>query len=66
MAKFTLEINCDNAAFEDDLTPELALLIYKTAETIAQFNLLSDDIQEVSKRIYDTNGNAVGHWKFEK
>lgn len=61
--KFTLTINCDNAAFKDDKDPaddlyacldELARLL-----RVAAMNVESGS---VSRQLHDANGNACGRF----
>ena len=52
--KFTVEIECDNAAFADEPYEELARILRE----------LADDIEEscsASHPLRDINGNRVGH-----
>jgi len=55
--KFTLSIDCSNAAFED-LNEELRSLLAK----------VGDDIEggATSGPIRDSNGNRVGTWQFTR
>lgn len=65
--KFTLTINCDNAAFKDNKNPdddlyarldELARLL-----RIAAMNVESGS---VSRQLHDANGNACGRFDLEE
>jgi hypothetical protein len=53
--KFTLEIDCDNAAFEDEMASEIARILRTTAKRVADGE---DDM-----RLRDVNGNTVGYAK---
>jgi hypothetical protein len=57
MAKFTLAINTDNAAFADGETlEEVARILFDLASDICEDNATSGTL-------YDSNGNAVGTWR---
>ena len=56
--RIIITIDTTNAVFDDDLTGEEARIL----------RALADDIEGgfcISSRIYDANGNAVGHVKYE-
>lgn len=54
--KFTLEINMDNAAFDEDFgTPEVARILTETAVYLTKFELISWPFT-----VRDSNGNTVG------
>lgn len=53
MRKLTIEINLDNAAFEEDEKPEVAKILRNYAEIIADGN-------SINRNLFDTNGNRVG------
>lgn len=53
---FKLEINCDNAAFDDDPLVELMRIMEDVAERL-------DDGQD-NGTCRDTNGNEVGSWAY--
>lgn len=61
MAKFTLTIDTDNAAFEDaDRNTELARILRKTAKALEDYpNFLAGNVR-------DLNGNTVGRWELKK
>ena len=53
---FTLEINCDNAAFEDNgIDSELKWIADRIGQRIAD--------RENEGNVYDSNGNKVGTFK---
>lgn len=52
--KYTIEINCDNDAFGDDPTPEVARILHKLADQIETCAVLDGHI------LRDANGNRVG------
>ena len=55
---FTLKIETDNAAFEDELRgPELARILRAVADRLADLGSLED-----RGALYDSNGNNVGNW----
>lgn len=61
---FSLEINTNNAAFDDEnLGPEVARILSGVAERLAAGDL--DGIYALSgdSPLYDYNGNRVGSWK---
>ena len=55
--KFTLDIDCENAAFEDNPNIEIARILEKLA-----INLRGDAAWKVGDtiRLRDINGNSVG------
>jgi hypothetical protein len=55
--KFSLEIECENAAFADEPASEIAAILRKAAFEVERGN---DDF-----KLYDMNGNAVGRAKTE-
>ena len=64
MVKFTLSIECDNAAFDgSDAGPELARILLSLARDVAadlRFN------GRDSGRLRDGNGNVVGAWSYKR
>ena len=52
MTKFTLEIECDNAAFDDDQSGEIARMLEQAAKNVRD--------GYVSYSLSDANGNRVG------
>jgi hypothetical protein len=52
--KFTLEIHCDNEAFQDDPCPAIANILNGVAER------MHDGEYNYSLTLFDRNGNAVG------
>jgi len=56
--KLTIEINLDNAAFEDD-PDELSRILRRFEKE--HIDTLWDFRD--SGRLFDINGNAVGHWE---
>ncbi len=58
MAKtFTLEMDCDNAAFEGDPAPEAVRILRAIADKI-------EAGAADNGRVSDVNGNAIGRWYF--
>ncbi len=59
--KFTLTIQCDNAAFEDaGLGIELGDILHRVRMQVVRF--IPEDAPD-DRAILDTNGNRVGQWK---
>lgn len=56
--RFVVEINCDNAAFEDDPACEVANMLRKVARAVEK-----DGSQ--GGKLADSNGNTCGHFKYE-
>lgn len=54
--KFTLEIECDNAAFDDDATVEIARILRKLAKEMTG----GAEYFESHWTLRDVNGNRVG------
>ena len=54
-SNFTLNIDCENLAFEDDAAPELARLLREIADRIESGSMAGN--------IRDINGNRVGSFK---
>lgn len=57
--KFTVEIECDNTAFENKLRGEVARILNQI-----EIELEFGNREEIS--LYDYNGNRVGVAKFEE
>lgn len=53
--KFTMRVNCDNAAFAEDPNGELARILREVARQVEEDGRSSNSIR-------DLNGNLVGHW----
>ena len=53
---YTIDINCDNAAFENNQGGEVVRILYKLAGRIEGM----DDLEGESIRLIDANGNCVG------
>ncbi len=56
MSKFTVAINTDNAAFNDDQEKEVARILFELTAKIRDEGLVSNQII----RLKDANGNRVG------
>lgn len=54
--KFTLEFNCDNGAFEDDVLGESAAVL---AAVVRRLRTTEDR----RGSLYDANGNNIGTWR---
>jgi len=63
MAKFKIEISTDNAAFDGDPGNELAFILRKIADAVADGMSPKDYF---TKPVRDTNGNTVGKYSFIK
>jgi hypothetical protein len=61
MSKLVIEIEMDGAAFEDDATSETQKCLRRVVRDIGQ--ALSWNRHE--RLILDSNGNAVGFWRYE-
>lgn len=57
LMRFTLTINCDNAAFEESPHQEVAVILENAASRVR----VSGDS---GGTLFDTNGNAVGEFTF--
>jgi hypothetical protein len=57
MPRFQLQLNTDNAAFEDDSRGELARILRKTADHVEGGGEI-----EFFQTIFDLNGNDVGRF----
>lgn len=55
---FKLEIETDNAAFEEDPAPELRRLLFVVAEHV--------HAGRKDGKVQDVNGNTVGAWSIEE
>ena len=58
MARFTMEVCIDNAAFEDG--GELPFILVRVASSDAV-----EELEHGTRSISDSNGNAVGSWTIE-
>jgi hypothetical protein len=56
--KFTIQIDCDNAAFEDDIGTELSRILRGVAA-----NVESSDIRPSKVPVRDANGNTCGWYQ---
>lgn len=61
MGQFTIQIETDNAAFEDDnLCPEIGRILNHVAKKLSYYDEPDD------MKLYDVNGNRVGWVKWEE
>lgn len=60
--KFILEINLDNAAFDDGKTAEVSRIL-KNLSNFRQFGKLAPGD---GGKLMDVNGNSVGEWSIEE
>ena len=58
--RFTMTVDCDNAAFEADGN-ELARILHKLADSIAY-----NGLEEAKDSLRDINGNKVGRWELSE
>lgn len=59
MARVTIEFNTDNSAFEENPS-ETHFILADLDEALARSKPGDDG------KVYDTNGNRIGQWKWEK
>lgn len=57
--KFTLEIDCDNDAFDGSPQLELSRILQCAARRLA-----SQGINTTNTALFDANGNKVGQWTY--
>ena len=57
MAKFSLEFECDNDAFYEDMCGTIAEILTDLAHKMRDFPI---DTKEMQLYLYDTNGNKIG------
>lgn len=55
MLKFTMKVDMDNAAFQDNTAAELARILRLTAAHVEKYN--------TGGKVLDLNGNTCGTWK---
>ena len=60
MPKFTLEIEMDNAAFEESPIGELGRILKRLANDVNRGDFACDEM-----KLRDINGNAVGVAKYD-
>lgn len=60
--KFTIEIECSNAAFEDYPVVEIARILEEQVKKLRRENMYP---HSWSDSLYDINGNKVGTVKLE-
>jgi len=63
---FTLKVDCDNAAFEDDPAPELARILREVADGIESGEPRFAGWQGWFQTIHDVNGNDVGRFALKR
>ena len=61
---FNVSINCDNAAFDDDLTGMEICRILQSIEDKLQDIGYIEPQENFRGRIKDLNGNMIGFWEF--
>ena len=61
---FNVSINCDNAAFDDDLTGIEICRILQSIEDKLQHIGYIEPQENMKGRIRDMNFNTVGEWEF--
>ena len=61
---FNVSINCDNAAFDDDLTGiEICRILQSIEDKLQDIGYIESQ-ENLRGRIKDLNGNMVGFWEF--
>jgi len=60
MATFKLEMDCGNAAFDDDAAGEVARILGVVAKRIEGTGLAEIETGLCT----DTNGNMIGRWEY--
>jgi hypothetical protein len=55
---FTINMTCDNAAFEDEPEAEVARILRSIAAQLEQ-----EGTSRFYETIFDENGNVVGRWR---
>lgn len=60
--EFTVRLNCNNAAFGDNPTFEIARILKKITNSLEWFETMPDSKQ----RVQDSNGNTVGYYVITK
>jgi hypothetical protein len=57
---FTINMTCDNAAFEDEPEAEVARILRSIAAQLEQ-----EGTSRFYETIFDENGNDVGRWRLK-
>jgi hypothetical protein len=65
MATFTVSFVCDNAAFEDNGSDEIARILQRIARDVRNMGTY-EDYGICGDHIRDINGNKIGQWEFDK
>jgi len=61
---FNVSINCDNAAFDDDLTGiEICRILQSIEDKLQDIGYIESQ-ENLRGRIKDLNGNMIGFWEF--
>ena len=61
---FNVSINCDNAAFDDDLIGiEICRILGSISDKLQDIGYIEPQ-ENMKGRIRDMNGNTVGEWEF--
>ena len=61
---FNVSINCDNAAFDDDLTGiEICKILGSISDKLQYIGYIEPQ-ENFRGRIKDLNGNMIGFWEF--
>jgi len=61
---FNVSINCDNAAFDDDLTGiEICRMLQSIEDKLQDVGYIESQ-ENLRGRIKDLNGNMIGYWEF--
>ena len=63
---FNVSINCDNAAFDDDLTGiEICRILGSISDKLQDIGYIEPQ-ENMKGKISDFNGNTVGTWEFSQ
>jgi hypothetical protein len=62
--QFKLEIDCGNAAFEDDAAAEIARILADLANRLQHEQMQAGNRVHVEHSVRDVNGNRCGNWAF--
>jgi hypothetical protein len=65
MTTLRIDVELDNAAFEDDFAGELRSVLAKIADRVAAEDLNDHRVGAGQGAVMDTNGNTVGRYRLE-
>lgn len=64
--RVTVTIDCDNAAFEDDLREEVARILTKVPDVMLDLLEYPTTFTDLGEPLRDLNGNVVGRVAVER